>query len=181
MDVLAALSDALPAGTFAIVGAVARNAWAPPRATTDLDLALAATTEATAAAEAALVALGYRCVRRNQTDSADDLPDLLIFRRDDPDLRQVDLLIAKTPFEEQVLRRAALFPIGNRPIPVATAEDLLVYKLLAGRPRDWEDVRAIVRTRARAGATLDWAHVEHWCAFWGVSERLASLRAERIP
>ena len=178
--VLAALAEALSPGAFAIVGAVARNAWAPPRATTDLDLAIAATAQALGAAEAALTALGYRCVRRNQIDSSDVLPDLLIFRTEDPELRQVDLLVAKTPFEEDVLRRAVVLEISDLRIPVATAEDVLVYKLLAARPRDWEDVRAVVRTQARTGASLDWAHVERWCEFWGVSDRLAALRAEGL-
>ena len=71
-----------------------------------------------------------------------------------------------------MLRRAAV-EIAGVTIPVATPEDLIVYKLIADRPRDRDDVLAILRTQARAGRALDWAYVERWTRFWNVSDRLA--------
>jgi predicted nucleotidyltransferase len=90
----------------------------------------------------------------------------------------VDLLIAKTPFEEQVLRRAVRIEIGPRAVPIASPEDLIVYKLLADRPRDREDIRAVLRTQARAGRSLDWRHVGQWAAFWRITDRLQRLRSQ---
>ena len=175
-DLLAALAAALPPPRLALIGAVARNAWAPPRATSDLDLAVAATEDALAAADAALAALGFRCVRRQQAQAADALPDLLVYRRDAGEPRQVDLLVAKTAFEEEALRRAVAVDLPGARIPAATPEDLIVYKLLADRPRDRDDVRAILATQERAGRAIDWAHVERWCAYWEIGDRLARLR-----
>lgn len=166
------------AGRFAIVGAVARNAWAPPRATTDLDLVVAADPSAVESIEHALATLGYRCVRRHQIDPGDPLPDILVFRSEAGPLRQVDLLLAKTPFEAQALERAVVMHVGSAGAPVVTPEDLVVYKLVAHRRRDQDDVLAVLRTQRRAGRAIDWAHVERWCAYWGVGERLTRLRAE---
>lgn len=179
--VLAALVGAAGADSLAVIGAVARNAWAPPRATTDLDLAVSASASTLAAAEAALAALGYQCVRRQQADPADPLPDMLIFRAETAGLRQVDLLVAKTDFEREALRRATPVVVGERAVPVATPEDLIVYKLLADRPRDRDDIRAIVRTQTRAGRVLDWGYVETWSRYWSVTNRLRALRAEIGP
>lgn len=177
LDVLGAVGDAAGnPGAFAIIGAVARNAWAPPRATTDLDLTVLGDADLLTRVDAALAGLGYRTVRDQRADPADDLPDIKILRREDAELRQVDILVAKTPFEEEVLRRAVLVEVGSIEVPVATPEDLIVYKLLADRPRDREDVRAVVRTQARSGRPLDWDHVERWARFWRIEDRLHLLR-----
>lgn len=143
-DLLGAIARGLgSAGAYAVIGAVARNAWAPPRATTDLDLTVAARPDALDAIANTLDAVGYRRVRGQRADPGDVLPDILIFRAQSGHPRQVDVLVAKTPFEVEVLRRARPIRVGSTDALVATAEDLVVYKLLAGRPRDWEDVRAI--------------------------------------
>lgn len=176
---LADLAAAAPRpGVLAVVGAVARNAWAPPRATTDLDLAVAAETEVLEALEAALDGAGYRCVRRQQAEPDDADPDLLIFRSDAETPRQVDLLVAKTAFEKSALGRAIGIDVSGTEAPVVTPEDLIVYKLLADRPRDREDTRAILRTQARAGRLLDWTYVEKWARFWHIEDRLERLRRE---
>lgn len=177
-DVLTAVEQAVGGGrAVAVIGAVARNAWAPPRATTDLDLTISAQPETLAAIETALRALGYTAVRRQQAEPTDPLPDILIFRGEEADPRQVDLLVAKTAFEEQVIARAECVAIGPCDVPVSSPEDLVVYKLLADRPRDREDIRAVLRTQARTGRPFDWRHVERWAAFWQISDRLERLRA----
>lgn len=177
LDVFGAVREAVGRpGAFAIIGAVARNAWAPPRATTDLDLTVQGDADLLVRVDEALSGLGYRLVREQRADPADDLPDIKILRCEDAELRQVDILVAKTPFEEEVLRRAAMVEVGSIEVPVATPEDLIVYKLLADRPRDREDVRAVVRTLARGARPLDWGHVERWARFWRIEDRLRLLR-----
>jgi len=55
--------------------------------------------------------------------------------------------------------RATRVPLAGALVPFATAEDLVIHKLLAGRPRDVEDVEGVVRRR---GAALDWAYLHRW-------------------
>lgn len=182
---LAAVLTAIQSGTSqgegraAIIGALARNAWAPPRATTDIDMVVSASEPSLAGIQRELEHLGYRCVRRQQADAADSIPDVMIFRSDKAELRQVDLLVAKTAFEREVLDRATRLDISGISFPVATAEDLVVYKLIADRPRDREDIRAVVRTQARAGRGLDWTYIGRWAKYWGVEDRFNELKAQR--
>lgn len=176
LEVLGAIRGAAGAPrAFAIIGALARNAWAPPRATSDLDVAVLGDAAVLERIDGALAALGYRTVREQRADAADPLPDIKVFRSDDAELRQVDLLIAKTPFEEEVVRRAATVEIGSLELPVASPEDLIVYKLIADRPRDREDIEAVMRTLDRTGRELDWAHIERWARFWRIEDRLRRL------
>lgn len=65
----------------------------------------------------------------------------------------VDLAIGVSGLEQQVVSRATHVAMGDRHLTVATAEDLLVMKLLAGRPQDDQDVKGIVHA---VGTSLDW-------------------------
>ncbi len=65
----------------------------------------------------------------------------------------VDLAIGVSGLEQQVVSRATRVAMGDRQLMVATAEDLLVMKILAGRPQDDEDVKGIV---SAAGTAIDW-------------------------
>lgn len=71
---------------------------------------------------------------------------------------RVDFVFATTPFEEGAIERAESVRVGGESVPFATAEDLILLKLFAGRPRDLEDARSVVR-RQRA---LDWRYLARW-------------------
>lgn len=173
-ELLAALAQVFAGrpGAFALIGATARNAWAPPRATTDLDVTVAADATVLEQAQRALAELGYEVVRTHRADPEDELADLVVLRRPEGSPRQIDLLVAKTDFEVSVLERSVPVEIAGVRVRVATPEDLVVYKLIANRPRDLEDIDAIRRTQARSGPGLDRRYIERWARFWGVSERL---------
>ena len=57
---------------------------------------------------------------------------------------RVDLILSLTSYEAQAMRRAQSVAIGGALVRVATAEDLIVHKVIAGRPRDLEDVRSVL-------------------------------------
>jgi hypothetical protein len=56
----------------------------------------------------------------------------------------VDVILAGTGLEELFLQRAQLRDIEGVSVPVASAEDIVVMKVLAGRAKDLDDVRAIL-------------------------------------
>jgi len=59
----------------------------------------------------------------------------------------VDVVLAGHDLEEQFFAAAEECAVGDACVPVACAEDLVAMKVLAGRPRDLDDVAAIVRVR----------------------------------
>lgn len=67
----------------------------------------------------------------------------------------VDVVLAGPGLEEQFLARAEVHRVGGAPIPVASAEDLVAMKILAGRLRDLEDVAAVIHAR-RAELDLEY-------------------------
>ena len=59
----------------------------------------------------------------------------------------LDIVLAGPGLEEQFFARAAERRVGDALVPVVSAEDLVAMKILAGRPRDMEDVASIVHAR----------------------------------
>ena len=55
-----------------------------------------------------------------------------------------DLVLAGPGLEELFLERAEIRDLDGVKVPVARAEDIVVMKILAGRPKDLEDVVAIL-------------------------------------
>jgi hypothetical protein len=66
----------------------------------------------------------------------------------------VDLVIAGPGLEDRFLERAVVVRIEGVPVPVASAEDVVVMKVLAGRPQDLGDAEAVARAN-----DLDLAYV----------------------
>jgi hypothetical protein len=57
----------------------------------------------------------------------------------------LDAILAGPGPEEEFLERAKVVSIEGVRVPVISPEDLVVTKVLAGRPKDLEDVRGILR------------------------------------
>jgi predicted nucleotidyltransferase len=96
----------------------------------------------------------------------------------------VDIALGGLPFEEEAIRRARMIELEpGAPIRLCTAEDLIVMKAFADRPRDCDDIRGIlVRQGTRA---LDWdyvrRHLEPLCELKEqpeILDRLETLRRE---
>lgn len=61
----------------------------------------------------------------------------------------VDLVLAGSGLEQEFAQRAVPMDVGGVRVPVISREDLLIAKILAGRPKDVEDARALWRAHGR--------------------------------
>jgi hypothetical protein len=66
-------------------------------------------------------------------------------------------------------------------VRLACPEASIVYKLLAARPRDVDDVEGILEARAAAGDALDWGFLDRWAEAWGIGHRLEPYRERFRP
>ena len=71
----------------------------------------------------------------------------------------MDFIFSSTTYERQAIRRARRAQAGNGSIRMAAIEDLIVHKLVAGRPVDVEDVRVILTKYRRQ---INRAYVRRW-------------------
>jgi hypothetical protein len=88
---------------------------------------------------------------------------------------RVDLALGLSGFEQQAVGRAESLDLAGVTVSVASAEDLLIMKVLAGRPQDDQDVRGLVIAQ---GERLDWEYCLHLAA--ELSEALGQDLVGRI-
>lgn len=70
----------------------------------------------------------------------------------------LDVVLAGSGLEEEFLQRAVTSRIGNTGVPLIEIGDLVIAKVLAGRPKDVEDARALWRLH---GPSIDAARIRH--------------------
>jgi predicted nucleotidyltransferase len=66
-----------------------------------------------------------------------------------PTAMPVDLVIAGSSLHAEFLARRRFVDIGGLRVPMLSPEDLVVTKILAGRPKDIEDVRGVLLEQPR--------------------------------
>jgi hypothetical protein len=142
------------AGRHMVIGGVAVIARGVRRLTDDVDVTL----------WAAGVDLAALVARLGKCGLVPRIPAALTFAKRNQVLLlvhessgvEVDLSLAWLPFESDALDRAELVTIGRRRVPVAIADDLIVYKAIAARERDRSDIERLLEIHGR---TIDIAHV----------------------
>jgi hypothetical protein len=134
---------------WALVGGFAVAVHGEPRTTRDVDIVLALAGEAEA--EAAVLGLRLRGYRDHPEGAILEQPDgrLATVRLVSPVEGEsgivVDLLFASSGLEPEIVATAkALEILPGIMVPVVGAGYLLAMKVLAGRPKDVEDIRGIL-------------------------------------
>ncbi len=88
---------------------------------------------------------------------------------------RVDFIFSFTPYERQAIERITKITLGSTSVCFASVEDTIIHKMFAGRPRDTEDVRGIIKR----SATVDSNYIEKWLSeFSNVANK--NLTAEWI-
>lgn len=140
---------------YMIIGGQAVLFYGEPRLTRDIDITLGVDLDRQPDVTAAAAKLGLTLLVTPDsfTKQTMVLPCL------DPSTGiRVDFIFSFTPYERQAIERAVLVPIGHAQVRFATAEDLIVHKMLAGRARDHEDVTGVLLKQTQ----LDLTYVRHW-------------------
>lgn len=149
---------------YCLIGGLAASYWGQPRSTNDVDLVLLA---GFGGEEQFITPLTEAFATR--------IPDAVQFAKTNRvvllQTREgvgIDVSLGGLPFEEEMLRRARIKEVlpGIR-VRTATAEDIVVLKSVAGRPRDTDDIERIIATQ---GLKLDLKYIRHWLS--GFSEVL---------
>lgn len=156
---LARISGSLEANDvpFMIIGGQAVLVHGEPRLTQDIDVTLGV-------GPARLPDVLAVCETLGLEPLPEDVPGfvqrtfVLPAREPETGIR-VDLIFSTTAYESQAISRADRIEIAGQGVPFATAEDLILHKLFAGRPRDLEDAAGVVR---RKGDALDWDYILRW-------------------
>jgi hypothetical protein len=136
-------------------GALALAYYATPRGTIDIDLNAFVPAEQ---AERVLDAIAPLGVERGRASLAQ------VRERGQLRLRwertPIDLFFSHDPLHDRCLERARTVPFGDdATIPILSAEDLALFKVIFDRPKDWTDLAEMLYAQGPAfdaGYVLDW-------------------------
>lgn len=177
---LRAVSDALShvGAEYMLIGGLAVGVWAEPRATKDAHLSVRLLARVDVLGDA-LSNAGLE-VARGDLARAVERGEAVRLRRGAPSEGPivVDLLFATTPFEIEALSRRRPLRVLGVELPVTTPEDLLIFKLIAGRPQDLADAHQLHEVH---GATFDLQRVRRWCRDFGAEDRVEALLRSGMP
>lgn len=157
-DLLADLSAALSTlGTpWYVFGAQAALVWGRPRLTTDVDVTVRAGEIGNDLMVRTLGGRGFSL-------RVEGTPDFVRATRVLPLVHErsglaLDLVLSGPGLEDLFLERAIPVDVSGASIPFISPEDLIVTKILAGRPKDIDDIRGVLAERGhllRVGQILD--------------------------
>ncbi len=143
-QLLARLAKAFAAAKipYMIIGGQAVLLYGEPRLTKDIDITLGVDQEALSRIQNVCADLGLEAL-------VDDVPEFVARTKvlpvaDRATGLRVDLIFSNTEYEATAISRARQVEVGGLPVNYAAPEDLIIHKIIAGRPVDLEDARKII-------------------------------------
>jgi len=141
---------------YMIIGGQAVLLHGLPRMTKDIDITLGVDTQALDKVVTSIAATGLEIIP-DHFRSFVEKTFVLPARHQESGIR-VDFIFSFVPYERQAIDRAKPVILAGEPVLFATAEDVIIHKCFAGRPRDLEDARSILIKNP----DLDQAYVRRW-------------------
>ena len=154
---------------YCVIGALALGVWGTPRATYDVDfLVLAQCTDPQPFLDL-LQTTGFAI---NETwHDANPMAREVVLRLAHPTAPHfpVDLVFSLGPFDRAVLDRRRAVDLRGLTVWMSSPEDLLLMKLRASRPRDFDDVISIAKNPR---LQLDLPYLWNWAERLGLQGEL---------
>lgn len=160
---------------YAVMGGLAVRVHGIPRPTYDVDFQLTVDEQRLKDFLTSLEELGYSCYApydRGWRDQVGGMPliKLKTYMVDGQSI-DIDVFLSETPFQRSVMERRVRVEFEGKSVWFVTPEDLILFKVLANRPRDLGDVADVLFVQG----DLDSSYMVHWANELGISQRFAQI------
>ena len=141
---------------YMVIGGQAVQLYGEPRMTRDIDLTLGLGSEGLDR----VVEVCGRCgLKPLPATPAEFVRETMVLPAlDERTGIRVDFIFSVTEYERQAIGRSRSVELDGVSVRFATVEDVVIHKMVAGRPRDLDDVRGILAKNTE----LDRGYVERW-------------------
>lgn len=142
--------------SYAIIGGFAVQYWGEPRFTRDIDITVSVPIEKTEIFVQNI--LKHFDARVQDTIHFVQQTRVLPIRAKNE--CEIDISLALPGYEDEVMKRAVKIKVApNQFVKICSAEDLIIHKAVAGRPRDIDDIVGIIY---RQGKSIDIDYIRRW-------------------
>jgi predicted nucleotidyltransferase len=156
--ILKKIAEALQADgiSYMVIGGQAVLLYGEPRLTKDIDVTLGVGIESLAHIKGIVESIDLKPLVE---DSEAFAKETMVFPVvEETSGIRVDFIFSFSPYERQAIDRATAVNIEDVPVMFASLEDLVIQKIISGRPRDLEDIRVILIKNP----DYDAGYIERW-------------------
>lgn len=156
---------------YGIMGGFAVRFWALPRPTYDGDLQISAAPERFVKALAQFEEAGFTVpdqYARGFTDTLAGMRKVKIQKYVDAKAWDIDIFVVTTELDRSAFQRRVCAKLDDRTLWFLSAEDIVLYKLIAGRQRDLADINDIIILQT----DLDREYLRRWAQRLGLEDAL---------
>lgn len=141
---------------YMVIGGQAVLLYGEPRLTRDIDITLGIGPERVQEIAGLAAELGWKILTDSPTEFVGK--SLVLPCLDPGSGVRVDFIFSFSAYERQAIDRVRHVPMGKAGVNFAAIEDLIIHKIVAGRPRDVEDVRSVLLKNS----PIDFPYIRHW-------------------
>jgi predicted nucleotidyltransferase len=148
---------------YMIIGGQAVLLYGEPRLTRDIDVTLGANIDSLNKLLSITRELSLKSIPKDIESFVRDTMVLPTIEKSTG--IRVDFIFSFTHYETQAIKRARKVSIMGQEVLFASPEDLIIHKIFAGRPRDLEDVKSVIRKNPG----IDSKYIRNWLKEFEVS------------
>jgi len=141
---------------YMVIGGQAVLIYGEPRLTRDIDVTLGIGVSELARIKKVLPAMGLKILVKNDREFVERT--MVLPTKDKESEIRVDFIFSFSPYERQAIGRARDIKVGRTQVKFASLEDVVIHKVISGRPRDLEDIRSILVKNPK----YDSAYISGW-------------------
>ncbi|MBI4330197.1 MAG: nucleotidyltransferase [Chloroflexi bacterium] len=146
---------------YMVIGDQAVLLYGEPRLTRDIDITLGVDHSGLAAILELIRSMGLRALPENPQEFVAKT-NVLPATAGASNLR-IDFIFSRSAYEKEALARVNIIRLGKTQVNFVSAEDLVIHKIVAGRPRDLEDARSVL-VKQSGERKLDLQYIHKWLA-----------------
>lgn len=136
---------------YRIIGGQAVLLYGEPRLTRDIDITLGATLERLDD----VLSLVRGIHLKPLVDPKTFTRKTMVLPCNEPQMNiRLDFIFPHSSYEQQALERVRVVKTGAAQVQFASPEDLIIHKVISGRPRDLEDVKSILIKNPEVDLTM---------------------------
>lgn len=141
---------------YMVIGGQAVLIYGEPRLTKDIDITLGVGIDGLEKIKQVVQKVSLKILVNNPEDFVRET--MVLPTTEEGSGIRVDFIFSHSAYESRAIKRAKTVTLGETPVCFASLEDLVVHKIIAGRPRDLEDVR----TMLLKNPDYDMAYIAEW-------------------
>ena len=141
---------------YMVIGGQAVLLYGEPRLTRDIDITLGINADGLDKVKKIVSIVGLKSLVQKEKEFVER--NMVLPTIDKKSGIRVDFIFSFSPYERQAIEQAKDIKLGNSSVRFASLEDVVIHKVIAGRARDFEDVKSILLKNPK----YDLAYIKKW-------------------